>query len=129
MTNEWYLKLAEDAKYLEETLNLPNVCLVKKVQPTGELVPSHILFSYWFDDNSVNIKAIPIPDKVGYYTIQFKEILIIKSIKACDLLSKLNKINMIVQRDYNGNAMSITFSQDKKQKKGKKKKCSDIDVI
>ena len=127
MTQDWYLKLAEDAKYLEHTLNLPNVCLVKKVQPTGDLVPSHTLFNYWFDDNSVNLKALPIPNEVGHYAIHFKDTVIIKDTELDDLLKKLSKINMITQKDCNGNIVRITFSVGKQ--KGKKKKCSDTDVI
>lgn len=127
MNQEWYLKLAEDAKYLEETLNLPNVCLVKRLQPTGEVLPEKILFNYWFGENSVNVKALPIINKVGNYSIQFKDTVIIKDTDVIGLLNKLSKINMITQKDCNGNVTSITFSTGKK--KGKKKKCSDTDVI
>ena len=127
MSQEWYLKLAEDAKYLEETLNLPNVCLVKRLQQTGEVLPEKILFNYWFGENPVNVKALPIINKVGNYSIQFKDTVIIKDTDVIGLLNKLSKINMITQKDCNGNVTSITFSTGKK--KGKKKKCSDIDVI
>ena len=127
MNQEWYLKLAEDAKYLEETLNLPNVCLVKRLQQTGEVLPEKILFNYWFGENSVNVKALPIINKVGNYSIQFKDTIIIKDTDVIGLLNKLSKINMITQKDCNGNVTSIIFSTGKK--KGKKKKCSDTDVI
>lgn len=128
MTQSWYDIIAGDAKYLEEISELTNVCMVKKVNHDKKVVPSHIVFNFWFDDNSISLKAMPIPEKEGYYNIQFKDIIIIKETRLCDIVNTLNKYEIEVTRDYSGNINNIRFSKRHK-KKGKKNKCLDIDDI
>lgn len=129
MSQEWKEIIVEDTNYLEETLNIPNVCLVKKMTPTGELIPSYITFNYWFNDDSVGLKAIPILEEEAMYDIYFKSTLVLKHTELDDIVNKLNKFHAVVQKDYAGNITKIELKKGSKKKGKGKKKCSDTDNI
>lgn len=109
--------MTNDLKVLE-SLELTNLCLVKKIDEDGILSPSHIVFNYWFDCTFITLKATRNDD--GTYNIGFKDNIFIKKVKPENFINKLDKYDAKVQQTYNGQVQEVQFFHKRTRSKKKK---------
>lgn len=115
MNNSELLKIMnQDCNFLKEH-EIQNVCLVKR-KIDSELVPTHILFNYWFKSVPVTLKAIRNSD--GTYKIGFKDDFFIKKVSLNSLIKTLNSFKVEVQLGHNGMVLEAKFYK-RNSKKGK----------
>ena len=100
MTKEQLIqKLIDDSKYLESA-DIWNICLVKKIDETGNITPDHITFNYWIDGQSVTIR-LEIKNN-GNYDVYYKSRLLIKNVMIKNIINKLSNYKVIVKKSLGG---------------------------
>lgn len=90
--------MQSDTDWLDSQDAFWNACLVKKIDfNTKELIPTHILFHYWFGAHSIQLKAYP--TEVGHnYDVYYKDKLLCKNINVESIEQELSKFDVIVRK-------------------------------
>lgn len=114
--------MKSDTDYLSSRDVFGNVCLVKRIDPTTkELVPTHIIFNYWFGCHSIQLRANPTKLE-HHYNVVYKDKLLCKDTDIKLVENQLSKYDIITRKPINGkDEVEIIKRSTNKYSKRKKK--------